>query len=313
MRYAISIVNWNSSKLIMQCVQQLDDIISSQCKIFIVDNGSREDDYAKLHAWASDRHNIELIRQEENLGFAAGHLQTVQRADDMDAVWLLNPDVVFDAQTFSELVRVHEQYPDAVLGSVTLEGHPDDGLPTSQRKVNFHYKFFQHPYREILFSRHPYRLYQDVFEADTPHTVSAIAGSSLFIPMSVIREHGFMRTDFFLYTEEIDYCFRLGRHGVPMVVVPTSRIYHQKQGSSSHSSQLSSVTRYYRIRNQLIRIGLYGSAYDQWRATLKNIALLLHTLMVKRDFFGARLIWYAMHDGTHARTGIRFAPDDYMA
>jgi len=74
--------------------------------VTVVDNGSDIDDWRALSEGLR-KENIQLIRLDTNIGFAAGHNVVIREAmkDDVEYVWLLNNDTWIPEGTVSKLVR----------------------------------------------------------------------------------------------------------------------------------------------------------------------------------------------------------------
>lgn len=94
----------------------------------------------------------------------------------------------------------------------------------------------------------PYRQY---FPTSEPRIVGGLSGSTLIIPMSVVREYGFIDTTFFLYSE-IDYSLRLRQSEIDSYIVPKSVIFHVNGGSRRDKPELKPIIIYYQTRARLV-------------------------------------------------------------
>jgi GT2 family glycosyltransferase len=95
---AVLIVNYRTAEATLACVRGLLGVRPKDCRIVVLDNGSPADDVMKLQAFA-DGGSIELIRSDDNLGFAAGCNRLIAHvfADErVDEVLLLNSDTHAD-------------------------------------------------------------------------------------------------------------------------------------------------------------------------------------------------------------------------
>jgi GT2 family glycosyltransferase len=78
----ISILNWNNASKTMDCIASLESQLKQnviRTEVCVIDNGSKLDDYHKLESEAKNR-NVNLIRQDKNLGFTGGHNISIARA-----------------------------------------------------------------------------------------------------------------------------------------------------------------------------------------------------------------------------------------
>src|SRR4051794_33942485 len=86
---SIIIVGWNSRELLGPCLDSLRAMEPRRsCQVIVVDNASRDDTVAHLREHYPE---VELIANAENVGFARGNNQGLERARGR-TVLLLNPD-----------------------------------------------------------------------------------------------------------------------------------------------------------------------------------------------------------------------------
>lgn len=239
----ISLVNWYKYDDTINCVKSIGDLDYLNYEIAIVDNDSPNDSYAKLKEALP---NLYITRSNENNGYAAGHKINVDYAikNNFDAIWILNSDVKLRKNTLSELVEAWQANGNHLFGSVTLsQENPDivdfgGGLHPSLCKNELSYNV----YKGIDYSELP---------DEEVREVQSLEGSSICIPIEIIRKHGFMKTDFFMYGEETDYCLRLYKQGVKSYLVKASVLTHKNASSFDNGKDFSWLTAYYRRRNYL--------------------------------------------------------------
>jgi GT2 family glycosyltransferase len=56
--------------------------------------------------------------------------------------------------------------------------------------------------------------------------VNALSFLGLLVPARAVHEIGLPRTDFFVYFDDVEYCYRARRHGYAIACVPASKLYH---------------------------------------------------------------------------------------
>ena len=102
-KIAIVILNFNGENQTLACVQSIEKLKKEDCKlnIIIVDNGS-------VDKFIDNK--LQIIRNEENLGFSGGNNVGIQYALDHDAdyIVILNNDTIVDKNLISELLKVAE-------------------------------------------------------------------------------------------------------------------------------------------------------------------------------------------------------------
>ena len=199
-----------------------------------------------------------------NRGFAAGNNRGLAVATGR-YVLLLNPDVEIRAGRFDELVAAMDARPGIGIASVVQRGTDGELQPSIRR--------YPSPLRslgESLFAAYwpvlrslqeletrPGR-YRDVREVDW------LVGAFLIARREALERVGPMDERFFLYSEEIDWCYRFREAGWPVAHLPVMEITHHAGGRSrgdlmaqlTHSRLLFAAKHYGRARAAGIRAAL---------------------------------------------------------
>ena len=89
MTVAVLVVNWNAGPLLGRCLQSLARQSRLPDRIVVVDNASSDD---SLELAAPHLGGAEVIRLNDNVGFARANNIAARAAGDVDALVLLNPD-----------------------------------------------------------------------------------------------------------------------------------------------------------------------------------------------------------------------------
>ena len=87
--------------------------------------------------------------------------------------------------------------------------------------------------------------------------VTFASGCCMCIPSAVVRNVGLLDESYFLYEEDVDYCFRLRQKEIKIYYVPKAIIYHKVSSSTSKTRKMSGTTQYYMIRNKYFFIKKY--------------------------------------------------------
>lgn len=303
----ISVLNWNSYEKTLKCLSSIEKVRYGNYVVGVVDNGSADDSVEKITLAFP---KVGLIRSEENLGFAGGHSLAVKAARNQGAklIWIVNNDLVVHENALFRLVESYRKHGDGLYGSVPVE-YPESSDLTDQR-VDFPWKFFNVKYREHFFVLRPYRRYGELFPNGQDREVAALSGCSMLIPLSVIDKHGFMDSSYFLYAEEIDYCFRMESLGIPSFMVPSSLVRHESGGSTSQDPQLKAIAIYYAVRNQLLRIRRYQGFWTGLRAVIKDVFLAVFYLVSRGHSVSSS--WHTLlgvRDGLYGRRGKTLSPE----
>ena len=309
----VSILNWNAPK---NTVKTVNSVLSSdyvKYKIVLLDNNSSDDSVSFL---TQSFPNIKLIKNKANLGYAGAHKIAAKIAvkEKFDFLWILNNDVTVYNFTLSEFIKASKRHPDCLLGSVSLmdDGQTilvGGGKEMINRKIDEtqgYNRFFGKNFFETRIEERP---------------VSDLEGASLLIPVNIIRRHGFMNTRFFLYGEEVDYCYKLRNlHKIDSIIIPAARIIHKASASFQLSPGLALIKKYYLIRNSL----LFQKKYQK-KNTLKDYRMVTYFIkyFIKHKFkvtseekdYGYWEKYYEKLGAFHALLGLKgkyFDPQNFM-
>jgi GT2 family glycosyltransferase len=309
----ISVLNWNDSDSTLRCLDALSRLAYTPYHVVIVDNASTDGSISRIRAAYPD---VEMICSNANQGYAGGNMLAMMAAlrENVDLFWILNPDALVELDTLSYLVDAYIRHGDALYGSVPLYRVNEsdawrvklqtwaldaDGQPDIRR-------------RHIIDG-----LYPDGLPTREDIPLASLHGSSLMIPMSVIRQHGFIDTSFFMYAEETDYALRLGKLGISSFLVSSSVVYHSPQGAHKHHPELKPVITYYQTRSRLVltrrhdtpvayikALALHFAYAVAWAiASLTKGRIALHI---------SKFTLLGILDAVRGRMGKTYAPERYL-
>lgn len=237
MRLVAVVLSWNGREDTLACLESLRGI-----ETVCVDNGSSD----RTAATVAERFpDVDLIRAEVNLGFAAGNNVGIRRALDRGADWvlLLNNDATVEPGLPEALAAGGAARPDAgVLACKVL-------FADSERLWYAGASF--DPY--LGRSRH-----LGFGELDAPgvlaDTVRA-TGAAMAVSRSAIERVGLLDEELFLYAEDLEWCLRIRAAGFAVVYVPAARVRHRVSAASGGAG--SPTTSYYETRNMLAVVERY--------------------------------------------------------
>ena len=210
---SIIIVNYKTPLLIVDCVRSIKNQTKNiSYEIIVADNLSNDDSKEII---CNEFPDVVWLQMEYNAGFARANNAGI-RISKGDVVLLLNPDtiVVDDAIEKCYLRFIKSAF---VACGVQLL-NPDN---TPQISGNFFMKgglnhLLALPYlgpflRTIAFAIKVKKT--NVPQASAEEKVDWVNGAYLMVKKSAINQAGLLDEDFFLYSEEIEWCSRLLRVG----------------------------------------------------------------------------------------------------
>jgi len=228
---SIVIVNYKVPDLLIKCIEKVNDSkYSGDIEIIVVDNDSQDNSKERaLNAFPE----ITWIQNPENLGFATAVNRGVENSKG-DLILLLNPDCELHPEALQRMETFAENNPAAgVIGGKMLS--PDGSFQRQCRRS------FPKPgpafFRLFGFSRlFPSHRLSTAYELsldniDQTHEVDAVSGALLFTPRSVWTQVDGMDEGYFLYGEDLDYCYRVLKAGYRILYYPKAIVFHIKGAS----------------------------------------------------------------------------------
>ncbi len=227
-RLAIIIVNWNTRDLLAQCLQsiEMEMRVCRDIGTFVVDNASQD---GSVQMVRSNFPWVHLIANDVNIGFARANNQAIQRSD-AQFVMLLNSDTEVHSGALRSVLDFMEGHPDAggcgarllnADGSLQASCHP---VLTPARE------FWRLTFLDRLWPKATYT--QENWDLNQPHQVEVIKGACLVLRRMALDEVGLLDERYFMYTEEMDLCYRLLQARWTLWWVPQAVITHYGEASS---------------------------------------------------------------------------------
>ncbi len=294
---AVVVLSWNGRADTLAALASLAAATYPELVPIVVDNGSSD---GVGEALAAAFPAVEVIRSEQNLGFAEGSNVGIRRALERGAghVLLLNNDVEVDPTFVGALVEEARRRPDAgALCSKVLYLDPPDliwfaGASFDPRSG---YNGRQRGYRERDDGR-----FDEVVETDRA------CGASMLVPRAVLEQVGLFDPELFAYSEDTEWSLRAHRAGYRHYVVPASRVWHKISGASGGES--SPTTLYYNLRNTLEvceRYAPLGPLGNARRTAVLVAAHVAQALLASNRRAGLAAVWQGYRDQRAARLGQR--------
>jgi GT2 family glycosyltransferase len=221
---SIIIVTHNSIRHIEKCLQSIFDSLH-ECKfeIWIVDNNSSDETQQVIKKFP-----VHFILNDSNLGFSKAVNIGIQRSNG-PFILLLNDDTEIQDNVFDELIGFLKKTPDAaVVGPLVLlpDGRPEPfGLKfPSLLKEFFHANpYFKSIFRPIVTAKQKDSRAQTM---SIPSQVDYVTGACFLLRRTIIEQIGLLDEKYFIYVEEVDWCWRIKQAGWYIYSYPLVSIIH---------------------------------------------------------------------------------------
>jgi N-acetylglucosaminyl-diphospho-decaprenol L-rhamnosyltransferase len=285
---SIVIVNWNVRELLRQCLSSVAQSLNEEkgrrlsVETVVVDNASVDGSAEMLR---SEFPQVQLIANEENVGFTAGNNQGLAVSDGRYAL-LLNPDTELVDDALGEMVGFVEGRPRVgALGPQLI--YADGGVQSSRRRFpSFRTALLEGTFLQQWFPNVGLlkRYYVLDRKDDETQEVDWAVGACLLLRRSTLNEVGPLDERFFMYSEEMDWCYRAKKLGWQVVYFPEARVIHHEGKSSEQvlpvrhvqfqRSKVQFFEKYYgRLLGETLR--LYLLATYLWQCLVEGLKWLV--------------------------------------
>jgi GT2 family glycosyltransferase len=278
------IVSWNVRELLKRAVQAiLDDTSEPEIEIIVVDNASHDGTVEMLRAeFASTRLStgpkVRVLANKENVGFTRGNNQGLEIAQGR-FLFLINPDTQIQRGATRALLEFMDAPENARVGIVGPQlVYADGSLQSSRRRFpKFSTALFESTKLEQWFPRSKlitdYRLLNT--DDSAIQDVDWLVGAAMFVRREVYEQIGGLDERFFMYSEELDWCYRTKQAGWRVVYFPHARVLHHEAKSSEqvlaqrdiyfHSSKVRYFKKHHgALQGELLRYFLLSTFAFQW-------------------------------------------------
>lgn len=257
-RMAISIINYRTEELTLNCVRSvLEDIGDLDVQIVVVDNASGDGSAEAIATWIAAQPEgtpVTLVRSDVNTGFSGGH-NLGFGALEAEHYLVMNSDGVLRSGFLRAILDVADAHPDAGLIAPQIETEDGD-IQVSQFR-------FHGVQSELMRAAQTgpvtALLRRRVVALDPPANPAEIEWASfacILVRGAMIAELGPMDEGYFLYFEDAEYCLRARRAGWTIVPAPKAVMVHYRGGSGPVKAQAKARKRlppyYYSSRTRFL-------------------------------------------------------------
>ena len=234
---SIITINYNGLKDTCALIETIS--LNDTMEMIVVDNASNNDEASIIK---EKYPYIQVIRSEQNLGFAGGNNLGIKAAKGK-YLFMINNDTIFKDFNIQALIDRLEQSDKIALAcpkirfcwgnqSIQFAGY----TPLSPITIRN---------RAIGCSE------EDRGQYDTPHSTPYAHGAAMMVKREAIEKVGLMPECYFLYYEELDWSMMMTRAGYEIWYEPACTIYHKESQTTGQNSPLRT---YYITRNRLLLV-----------------------------------------------------------
>jgi len=236
MDISLIIVSYNTKDLTRECINSIiKNTKGIDYEIIVVDNASKDASVEVLKKLKKGKtQKIEIIENKNNKGFGGANNQGIKRAGGK-YILLLNSDTVIHDNIIGEMTGWMNKRKSIGIAGCSLKNK--DGsmqgtggyFPTLVRVFSWMTiqdipgvdKFIKpfHPMHSKSFKKGE-QFYKKAKELDW------VTAAFFLIRKKVVEDIGYFDEEYFMYTEETDYCFRAKKAGWKIFYTPKWEITH---------------------------------------------------------------------------------------
>lgn len=224
---SVVVVSYNVADELERCITSL--LAEGVGEVVVVDNGSRDDSYQRVQAAGA---NVHWLPTGANLGYGGAVNRAVPYTTGRYLA-VANPDLVVQPGALGALVARLEAEPDlALVGPRVL--NPDGTTYPSARRFPDLVDAIGHGVLGLFrpenrFTRR-YRMTDE--DHSRPARVDWVSAAFFLARREAWEQLGGFDSSYFMYSEDVDLCWRAGRAGWGVGYEPTAVVVHA-QGSST--------------------------------------------------------------------------------
>jgi GT2 family glycosyltransferase len=219
------IVGYNGGELLLDAIRSATGQTAPPHRVVVIDNASTDGSAERV---AEVFPRVELVRMEENVGFAAANNVGIAMLDDCEYVGLLNPDAYADPGWLESLLAAAAANPGYASFASTIERADGSGRLDSAGDV-YHVYGTAWPGRRGACARTEPKL-REIFGPS--------GAAALYRREWLVRVGGFDER-YFCYFEDVDLNLRIQVAGGRSLFVPEARVRHVGGTSSDGRGEFS--------------------------------------------------------------------------
>lgn len=268
MHVAICIVGYRNADDIVRCLEALGQSTHTDFEVQICENGGPEA-FRKLidalPARLPGGQAVAITDAGANLGYAGGVNVCLRATADAGAWWVLNPDTVPDKGALDALLRRLERGGCEIVGGV-LYGQ-DGRVQTLGGR-----------WRPWLARAEAIGKGRSLRELGSIQSVERridfVSGASMLISRRFVSAAGFLREDYFLYCEEVEWCLRATAKGMRLGLAADALVLHRQGSTTGSGAALACRPRLQVFLDERNKILVTYDRYP-WRIPIAASAALL--------------------------------------
>jgi GT2 family glycosyltransferase len=270
---SIIIVNWNTHDLLNKCLNTINLHLGElDAEVLVIDNASSD---GSVEMVQQEWPEVRLFQNETNEGFARANNKGIRESRGRYYL-LLNTDTFVHPGAIETLLRFMDANPDTGAGGCRLY-YGDGSLQRSCTSFpTLLTELWQALWLDRLFPESEIfgKYWMTYWDFNDVREVDSVIGACMILRREAIDEVGLFDESYFMYSEEVDLCYRLKKAGWKIRFTPKATATHIWGGTSKRIQEETTFLRLYRSRMLFFR-----KHYGRTAAFLFKVILILGSLM----------------------------------
>ncbi|HEX21483.1 MAG TPA: glycosyltransferase family 2 protein [Actinobacteria bacterium] len=263
----IAVINWNTKELLAACLNSLfkaQPLVGFEVRV--IDNHSTD---GSVQLVERDFPQVDIVENAGNLGFAAAANQAL-RQSSARYVFILNSDTEIEQDTIDILVDFADSHERAAVVGPALF-NADGSTQITGRNFPSFSDSIMHAFLGVLWHNNPWSVRYKMLDWDrrSERSVDWVSGAAMFVRREAAQEVNFFDENFFMYVEDLDFCYRLRQKNWQVYFYPQAKAMHHIGKSSEQTSNKMIVE----FQKSMYRF--YNKKYQHsWRRFLKPLVVV---------------------------------------
>jgi len=215
MKLSIIIVNYRTAAETVGCLDSLEAGLPEESEIIVVDNNSGDDSVERI---SKSHPGVVLVESAVNGGFAAGCKLGYERARG-EYLGFINSDCVAMPDAIGLLVGYLDKHPECSM-TVPRLLEADGGFQHNVARL----PTLGSTAAEYLLGK--MTGWYDAGKFTRPTVVESCSGAALVIRRADYELVGGFNTRYFMYVEDVELCYQLGKHSKRIIYLPQAVMTH---------------------------------------------------------------------------------------
>ncbi len=250
-KISVIIVSYNSLAVLKPCLESLrNQSLAHDTEIIVVDNASSDGSAGMV---ARDFPHLRLIANKVNVGYSKGVNLGIREAKG-DYFLILNPDTIVGRDSIALMAGFMDKHKEAGITGPKLVFLDGNIQYSCRRFYTWKVLLLRRTFLGKIFKNSS--LVRDHLMLDYDHNtlleVDWMLGACLLVRREAVESVGLMDERFFLYFEDVDWCYRMKQRGWKVYYYPDAVITHGYARESAQTvinrsflAHAASLVRYY--------------------------------------------------------------------